>query len=188
MEAHQIHIKNVVCQRCIMTIETILERLNIPFHEVKLGEATLQRKLKVSEVELLEKEFEKVGFEIVQTRDERMINKIKSIIIEEVYSDEAGSAKLSEILASRLNYDYSHITHIFSEKEGQSIQKFYNAVRIERSKELIDNAELSLAEISDRLGYSTPAYLSTSFKKATGYTPSEYKNLNLQDRKNLDSV
>ena len=61
-------------------------------------------------------------------------------------------------------------------------------MRIERAKELLDYNELDIAEIADRLGYSTPAYLSTSFKKATGHSPSEYKNLDLKDRQNLDSV
>ena len=188
MEEIHFHIKNIVCPRCIMTIENILKRMEIPFHEVQLGKVILSRDLDSIELHQFQKELEKVGFEIVQDKNEKMINQIKSTIIEEVYSNDPSNKKLSAVLTQKLHYDYSHITHLFTEKEGQSIQKFYNAVRTERVKELISNDEYSIAVIADLLGYSTPAYLSTSFKKATGYTPSEYKSLNLNDRNNLDAV
>jgi len=171
-----------------MTVEEIFNRLDIPFSEVSLGEAVLERKISSIEKHQIQKEFEKVGFEIIQDRNERLINNIKSLIIEEVYSDDPSNQKLSSLLSKELHYDYSHITHIFTENEGQSIQKFYNAVRIERVKELLNYDDWSIAMIADNLGYSTPAYLSTSFRKATGFTPSEYKNLHIKDRKRLDSV
>ncbi|WP_298246661.1 AraC family transcriptional regulator [uncultured Christiangramia sp.] len=188
MQDLRIHIKNIVCQRCIMTVSEILERLDIPFDEVLLGEVILKKPLKIDKLKILEKEFDKVGFEIIMDRDQRLVNSIKSTIIEEVYSDKLSNTKLSTLLASKLNFDYSHITHQFSESEGQSIQKYYNAVRIERAKELLDYDELGIAEIADLLGYSTPAYLSTSFKNATGLTPSEYRQMEGKNRKNLDSV
>lgn len=183
-----LHIKNVVCQRCIMAIEEILKKMEIPFKEVSLGEAVLNRELKVVEMHNLDKEFNKVGFEIIQDRNKKLINNIKSVIIEKVYSEESAIVRISTLLTAELPYDYSHITHVFTQSEGQSIQKFYNAVRIERVKELLNYDDWSIAMIADNLGYSTPAYLSTSFKKATGLTPSEYKNLHLKDRKSLDTV
>lgn len=188
LEEKKINIRNVVCQRCIMTVEEILNRMNIPFKEVRLGEAVLSRDLEKREKIALDKEFEKVGFEIIQDRNEKLINNIKSLIIEKVYSEEVTIEKLSGLLTSELNYDYSHITHVFTESEGQSIQKFYNAVRIERVKELLNYDDWSIAMIADNLGYSTPAYLSTSFKNATGLTPSEYKKMHASDRKTLDSI
>lgn len=188
MEETRIHIKNVVCPRCIMTVEGILQRLEIPFSKVNLGEAIIEGHLSSVRKHQLQKEFKKVGFDIIEDRNEKLINSIKSLIIDEVYSDDPSNQKLSSILTKELNYDYSHITHLFTESEGQSIQKFYNAIRIERVKELLNYDENSIAMIADILGYSTPAYLSTSFKKATGITPSEYKNVYVKDRKSLDSV
>jgi len=188
MEETRIHIKNVVCQRCIMTVEEILHKLNIAYLQVNLGEVVLPVELDSSQKNQVQKEFKKVGFEIIEDRNEKLINAIKALIIDEIYSDESSSDKLSSLLTKKLNYDYSHITHVFSEIEGQSIQKFYNAIRIERVKELLNYDDNSIAMIADHLGYSTPAYLSTSFKKSTGFTPSEYKSLHIQDRKSLDSV
>ncbi|CAL67885.1 helix-turn-helix domain-containing protein [Christiangramia forsetii] len=188
MNNYPLHIKNVVCQRCIITVKDILQDLEIPFSKISLGEANLNRELTSIEIHQLQKRFEQVGFEIIQDRNEKLINSIKSVIIEEVYSNDTSNHKLSSILTKELHFDYSHITHVFSESEGQSIQKFYNAVRVERVKELLNYNEWNIAMIADNLGYSTPAYLSTSFKKATGITPSEYKNRHVKDRKSLDSV
>lgn len=139
-------------------------------------------------MQILKKELHKLGFELIEDRSDRLINEVKAAIIEEVFSNESSPSKLSHLLVNKINYDYSHITHIFTEKEGQSIQKFYNAVRIERAKDLILNDKYGQAEIADMLGYSTAAYLSTSFKKATGYTPSQYRTLMPEDRIELDSI
>lgn len=76
----------------------------------------------------------------------------------------------------RLHYDYSHLTHIFTNLEGKSIQKFHSDIKIERIKELLEYNELTISEISNEMGYSSATYLSTQFRKATGVTPSDYKN------------
>lgn len=185
---NSIIVRNMVCQRCIMTVEEILKKLSIPFKEVNMGEVIMAHDLDKEEKTALQKEFHNVGFEIIQDRNEKLINNIKALIIEKIYSEEVSIEKLSGFLASELHYDYSHLTHLFTEIEGQSIQKFYNGVRIERIKELLNYDDWSIAMIADKLGYSTPAYLSTSFKQATGLTPSEYRKKHNQDRKSLDSI
>ncbi len=177
----------MVCPRCIMTVKDILTRHEIPFQKVDLGEVELQKALSPEKKGKLKKELLKVGFDLIQERNERLVSRMKSVIIEDVYSENPSNMKLSEILSEKLHYDYSHITHLFSESEGKSIKKFYNEMRIERVKELIENDEYSLAAIADIMGYSTPAYLSTSFKQFTGFSPSQYKTLKSGNRSSLDS-
>ncbi|MDT0689417.1 helix-turn-helix transcriptional regulator [Salegentibacter sp. F188] len=188
MEKTTIHIKNVVCGRCKTTVRDILTGLKIPFSEVSLGEAILERPLTDMETHDLQKEFNKVGFELLQKKQERIINSIKSIIIEQVYEEGLRNVNLSEILSARLNYDYSHLTNLFSKSEGHSIQSFQNSIKIERIKELLEYDELSISEIAADMGYSSSAYLSTSFRKATGISPSAYKTKHLNSRNSLDSV
>lgn len=178
----------MVCQRCIIAVEDILNQLNIPYSTVNLGEAIIERELLATEKRQLQIEFEKVGFEIIEDRNKKFINKIKSLIIARVYSEDAANHKLSSILTANLHLDYSHIAYIFTESEGQSIQQFYNSVRIERVKELLNYDDWSIAMIADNLGYSTAAYLSTSFKKATGLSPSGYRKLQVKDRKSINMV
>ena len=187
MAENIVHIKNVVCGRCIATVEDILSKLEIPYKDVSLGEATLLKDLSAEENDLLKLELEKVGFELIETKNKRIVNHIKSVLIDEV-SNSTDHKKLSEILSTQLHYDYSHITNLFTAEEGQSIQSYFNKLKIEKAKELLEYDELSIAEIAYQLGFSTAAYLSTSFKKQTGITPSEYKKMQIKGRKGLDSV
>ena len=187
MAENIVHIKNVVCGRCIATVEDILSKLKIPYKNVSLGEATLLKDLSAEENDLLTLELEKVGFELIETKNKRIVNHIKSVLIDEV-SNSTDHKKLSEILSTQLHYDYSHITNLFTAEEGQSIQSYFNKLKIEKAKELLEYDELSIAEIAYQLGFSTAAYLSTSFKKQTGITPSEYKKMQIKGQKGLDSV
>lgn len=172
-----IQIKNVVCQRCKGSVREILTALKIPYKRVSLGEAELERTLSDLEFPLLQEELLKVGFELIFEKNERLVNQIKSIVIAKIYKEEDfGGKKLSEILTDRLHYDYSHLTHIFTKLEGKNIQKFQNEIKIERIKELLEYDELTISEITHEMGYSSATYLSTQFKKASGLSPSEYKN------------
>ena len=187
MQHYQLHIKNVVCQRCIATVEQILSSEKIPFSKVDLGYAYLDRPLSSDELKKLRSAFEKVGFKILEGRNQKIANNVKSVIIEEVYSD-FSDRKLSDFLAARIPYDYSHLTGIFSETEDQTIQQYYHSVKMERAKELLDYDELSITEIAEKLGFSTPAYFSTAFKNFTGTTPSQFRNLPKKSRNDLDKI
>ena len=59
---------------------------------------------------------------------------------------------------------------------------------IERVKELIVYDELTLSEIAFQLHYSSVAYLSNQFKKATGMTPTQFKKSVDKNRKSLDEI
>ncbi|MDT0674978.1 helix-turn-helix domain-containing protein [Autumnicola musiva] len=188
MKNETIQIKNVVCNRCIATVREILLRHKIPFSHITLGEAAIDRKLTAPELRMLDQEFKEVGFEILQEKNERIINNIKSIIIEQVYENEMPEEKLSRVLSDRLHYDYSHLTNLFSRYEGRSISSFQNTIRIERVKELLEYDELNISEIADCTGYSSAAYLSSSFRKSTGISPSEYRAKRVKKRNTLDSL
>jgi AraC-like DNA-binding protein len=71
---------------------------------------------------------------------------------------------------------------------GITIERYYIEQRIERVKELIRYDELNLTQISLQMNYSSVAYLSSQFKSVTGMTPTEFKALRKNTRKNLDSI
>ena len=62
------------------------------------------------------------------------------------------------------------------------------AQKIEKVKELIAYDELNLSEIAFRLNYSSVAHLSSQFKKVTGFTPSQFRQMHSRPRKPLDEV
>ncbi len=98
------------------------------------------------------------------------------------------SVNLSEFISQKLNYDYNYLSNLFSEVQGITIEKYFIAQKIEKVKELLKYDELSLSQIADRLGSSSVAYLSNQFKKQTGLTPSFYKTMKTNSRKNIEDL
>lgn len=189
MMDQNVHIKNMVCDRCISTVEQIFIRLDIPFENVSLGEVALKQAVNPKQKKLLQEELQQVGFDMIADRHEMIVNRIKSLIITSVYEDQNISNKnLSELLTDELHFDYSHLSSIFSKNEGRSIQAFQFAIKTERIKELLEYNEKSISEIADVLGFGSAAYLSTSFKKATGLTPSQYRLRHIKSRNTLNSL
>lgn len=182
-------IKNMVCNRCIMVVQNELDKLGIDVKNIKLGEVTIAEKLSSEEKENLEKALVPLGFEVIDEKKSRIIEKIKNIIIDLVHHQDNGlTTNLSEVLRSQLHHDYNYLSNLFSEVEGFTIEKYFIAQKIEKVKELLVYDELSLSEIAFRLNYSSVAYLSNQFKKVTGLTPSHFRQIGEDRRKPLDEV
>jgi len=172
-----------------MVVKTILDEHQIITIELNLGEVEIKEDLNEEILYELNISLKKMGFELIDDKKSRIVNKIKTIIISQVFhSNEANSVNLSKHISDQLNYDYNHLSTIFSELEGISIEKYFINQRIERVKELILYDELSLSEIAFQLGYSSVSHLSNQFKKVTGLTPSFYKSLKENKRTNIEEL
>ncbi|WP_227740364.1 response regulator transcription factor [Salegentibacter sp. BLCTC] len=183
-----LHIKNMVCDRCLMSVENTLREQNLNYITINLGRVELENQLSPSQFQDLKDALATNGFEIVSKRTNKIITEIKSLVIKMVYNHkDFQNKKLSEVLSEELNYDYSHLTSLFSKEEGQSIQSFQNKIKVERIKELLEYDELNISEIAYKMDFGSAAYLSTFFKKETGLNPSQYKT-KLFHRKPLDDI
>ncbi|MBN8680431.1 MAG: helix-turn-helix transcriptional regulator [Chitinophagales bacterium] len=184
-----IFIKNMVCNRCIMAVRDTLEAIGLPPNNLQLGEATFDHELSGQEKDAIEKALIPLGFALIDDRKSRLIALIKTLIIELVHhNDNELRTNLSDYLSQHLHHEYNYLSNLFSEVEGNTIEKYYIAQKIERVKELLVYDELSLSEIADQLHYSSVAHLSNQFKKVTGLTPSYFKQIRLEKRKPLDEV
>lgn len=184
-----LHIKNMVCNRCIMVVEDQLKRLGLQPLSVELGVAILQTRVTDEVYHSVKEALEPFGFELMDDKKSQVIEQIKDAIIELVhYKDSDLKVNLSDHLASKLNRDYSSLSKLFSEVTNTTIEKYLIAQKIERAKELLVYGELSLNEIADKLNYSSAAYLSAQFKSVTGLTPSYFKKIKEHKRKPLDEV
>ncbi len=187
MEVKILHLKNMVCDRCILTVREILVHNNIVFTSITLGTIELQESLSEGEHVILQDEFTKIGFEIISEKNDRIVKQIKAIILKAIFQEDSDNHQnLSVILTEKLHFDYSHLSSIFSKTEGKSIQKYQNELKVERIKELLEYDELSISEIAHNLGFGSAAYLSTQFKNITGLTPSQYKR-SKKGRNTLDT-
>lgn len=179
----------MVCNRCIMVVQNELEKLDLEFTNIRLGEVTLTKELNPEERDALETALIPLGFEMIDDKKSRIIEKIKNIIIDLVHhQDNDTKSNLSDLLSEKLNHDYNYLSNLFSEVEGTTIEKYFIAQKVEKVKELLVYDELSLSEIALRLNYSSVAYLSNQFKKVTGLTPSHFKQIREEKRKPLDKV
>ena len=184
-----LYIKNMVCNRCIMVVKQELENLKLKPLKVSMGEAELSKQPSVKQMQQLNSRLLQLGFEILDDKKQKQIEKIKSLLIKKVQSgDVEEHFSISEYLSTALHKEYSYISRLFSEVEGITVEQFFILQKIEKVKEWLVYGELNLSEISFRLGYSSVAHISAQFKKITGLTPSHFKKLGNPQRKSLDEL
>lgn len=185
----RIYIKYMVSLRCKMILKGELERLHLPYYDLELGMVDLVGDLSPKIREVLSTNLLKYGLELLEDQKMILIEKIKNVIIEMVHhSDEVPKVNYSDFISEKLGLDYTYLANTFSEVIGTTIQQFIINHKIEKIKELILYDEMTLAEISYKLHYSSPAHLSNQFKKVTGLTPSFFKKLKHKRIKNLEKV
>ncbi len=179
----------MVCIRCKLVVQSELEKMGLHCSKVDLGEAEIIENISPDEMKLLDTALRSLGLELMEDRRSVLIEKIKTIIIDLVhYSDDQIRINLSDYLTEKLHYNYSHLSSLFSESKGKTIEQFYLEHKIEKVKELIIYDELNLTEIAYKMHYSNVAHLSTQFKKMTGMTPSQFKNLKNKYRNTLSDM
>ncbi len=184
-----LYIKNMVCQRCIMAVKNEAEKLGIQNAEITLGRMKIQGKEPEPPVlESLKTALRNLGFEIIDDKKSRLIERVKTLVIEKIHHNNEGEVRYnwSELIANDLNYEYNYISNLFSSVEGITIEQFIIRQKIEKVKELLFYDELTLSEIAYRMGYSSDAYLSNQFKKITGMTPGQFRKLLDKNRNAID--
>ncbi|WP_293895012.1 AraC family transcriptional regulator [Flavobacterium sp.] len=191
MNATTLLVKNMVCQRCVMAVESILETAAIPFQKVTFGEIHLVGEISGELKDYLKTQLYNVGFEMIDNQTGGLVEKIKQLIIKRArneVSNEDGKLKLSLYLSDKVHHEYTYLSSLFSAVEGRTIENYFIEQRIEKAKELLIYDQLTLSEIAFELEYSNAAHLSNQFKKITGLTPTYFKEIGSIKRKALDKI
>ena len=182
-------IKNMVSLRCKLIVKSELEKMQLLFTVVELGEVEIIGELSPKQQQELKTSLLKFGLELLEDKKSMLIEKIKNIIVEMVhYSDKPPLLNFSAYLAEKLNYDYNYLSNLFSEVKGTTIEHFIISHKIERAKEFLLYDELTLTQIASKLHYSSVAHLSNQFKKVSGLTPSQFKQLKDKSRSPLEEI
>lgn len=189
MELRKIHIKNMVCPRCIMVVRQILDELGIGYTQIQLGEVELIKDIDTTTREKLSGRLGTVGFALIDDRKSRLIDQIKQLVIDQIHHpQDVTQFKWATLIADALHYDYKYLSSLFSSVEGITLEQYIIKQKIERVKELMIYDEMTLSQISFQLKYSSVAHLSAQFKKITGMNPSEFKGSLDQSRRGLDEI
>jgi AraC family transcriptional regulator len=185
-----LYIKNMVCDRCIMSVRQQLDSLGLEYKNIQLGEVELRDEPTHEQLANFRQSLLNTGFELLDDKKATTVEKIKTTIVSLIqgYSEDEFNKKLSALLEEKLNMDYHYLTTLFSSIESITIEKYAILQRIEKVKELLMYDEMSLSEIAYKLGYSSVQHLSQQFKKITGLTPTQFKQLKENNRKPLDKV
>lgn len=184
-----IHIKNMVCRRCIIIVNQIFQKHGFEPSSIELGTVILAQPLPKETAGIIRKELTDCGFEWIDDKRTRIIEQVRTAVIQYVHHDDLPEQQnLSDYISRQCHRDYSSLSKLFTETNGITIEKYYIAQKIERVKELLVHDELSISEIADKLHYSSSAHLSSQFRSVTGLSPTQFKQLKHPKLKPLDEV
>lgn len=93
-----------------------------------------------------------------------------------IFSGEHFYPALQDV-ADHCHVSTSYFSRLFSREVGEGYASFLTRLKTDHARELLRTSNLTINEISDRLGYEDTGYFIKVFKKQTGVTPSNYRKL-----------
>lgn len=179
----------MVSNRCKMAVRDELKKLGLNFVMVDLGEVEIMENLTMQQREMLTAGLLTCGLELMNDKKSILIEKIKIQIVQMIHhSDEVMKVNFSDYLSEKLDHNYTYLANLFSEVQGTTIEQYIISHKVERIKELMNYGELNITEIAWKMNYSSVAHLSSQFKKVTGLTPSNFKQLKDKRRNPIEEI
>ncbi len=80
-----------------------------------------------------------------------------------------------DAVAGHAGYSRYHFVRLFRAAYGQTPGQYLSRRRVERAEDLLRTADLSVTEICMLVGFTSLGSFSSSFKKQTGLSPSDYR-------------
>ncbi|MFD0696790.1 response regulator [Paenibacillus sp. GCM10027628] len=88
----------------------------------------------------------------------------------------SGDLSLTAI-AEEVHFNPSYLSRYYKQITGHNLIDYIRSTKLEAAIVLMTNPQLKLHEIAAKLGFESPSYFTTFFKKMTGTSPQEYRNL-----------
>lgn len=124
-------LKYIACKKhglsTLCAVEDILDKASIPFQKVLFGEIHLIDELSREQKENLSEKLKNVGFELIDNHLSGLIEKIKLLVMQKARNEvdkKEIKLNLSVYLSEKLNYEYTHLSSLFSSVEGRTIENF----------------------------------------------------------------
>ncbi|OKP91946.1 two-component system response regulator [Paenibacillus helianthi] len=83
-----------------------------------------------------------------------------------------------EEVAEVADLSISHFCTLFKQMSGYTFLEFVTHCRMEKAKYILQNSNVKVYQVAPLVGYQDPRYFTQVFKKATGNTPTEYREAN----------
>jgi len=105
-------------------------------------------------------------------KSSRLITQVKELI----HSRYATNLTIKD-MAKEVYLTSTYMCLLFKQETGETINEYLTRLRMEKAKELLRNPDIRLYDICHAIGYAEPGYFSKQFKKYSGFTPSEYRDM-----------
>ena len=105
------------------------------------------------------------------SNEESFILKLNRIISEHIDNPDMDQ----QLLCREMGMSRASLFNKMKSITGSGAKEYITRIRLEKAKKLIEETDMTIAEISDNTGFASQSYFSTAFKNYTGLTPSQYK-------------
>lgn len=78
-------------------------------------------------------------------------------------------------IQKEFNISASVIKRLFKDNMNCGIMEHFSRLKVDAAKQMIRENEYNFTEISEKLGFNTPQYFTTVFRRISGMSPSEYE-------------
>ncbi|GAB2960431.1 hypothetical protein GCM10027048_30190 [Hymenobacter coalescens] len=175
---HLVRIKGMVCPRCIQTVKTLFMDQGFTVMGIELGSLTYRIGDEYPrDLTVVREQLEEEGFEVLDDKQSLTIARLKQLVEAWIQQDSARNTTLAAYVSDALHQNYHSLSTLFSDTQGLTLERYLISRRIELAREHLAATQDTLAAIADRLGYSSSQHFSNQFKRETGMTPSEYRQL-----------
>lgn len=82
-----------------------------------------------------------------------------------------------EILAEKFNVSVYYLSKIFKEDTGTGFKEYIIMLRMEEAKRLLNNTEISIGDLCEKVGYSNTSHFIKTFKNHVGVTPAKFRSM-----------
>lgn len=184
-------LRNLISRAGLLLIELSLKgAVGIDLHYARLGEVAIYYEADNVTIERIHALFQELGFEVILDQEEALLEAIRLAAIELIhYANNTNSLiRNSDYISEKLGMPYDKISRAYSKKTGNKLEQYLIRLKIEKAKDLILSGSFSLSEVSYMLGYSSVHHLSNQFKKTTGLTVSQFKEMSDPPRIALEDI
>ena len=171
----------MVSNRCKMMVRQELKKLGLHFIFIESGEIEVMENITGERTDLLKIELRKSGLILLDDIKSILIESIKNTIIELIYTtSDLLQINYHQYLSDKFKYNFNYLSDLFLTVQGIKIDQYILSHKIERIKEMIIYDKLNILEIAQKLNFNDFGDLYFNFKKATGLSPFDFKQLKIK--------
>lgn len=170
-----LYIKNIYYRLFLKIIDFAIKR-KLDIHEAFNSNNAFDEIVKCSNIFILENFLiNKLNDFFTILKDRNMKNNPALSVIEYIHKHYSDSNLCLEQISKNTFLTPAYICVIFKDYTSTTVNKYVNEYRIKKAKHFLMDPHISMSDIAAKVGYSDGNYFSKSFRKATSYTPSEYR-------------